>query len=128
MICAREQIRKRTKTISFKRQLWPPPPIDARPYWWGINTLSFYKDREKVWEQKIPETAPKLMVVNRFGYETIDHPGYGFKVELDPNFGWCLVFEMRHQQAEKVWGFISERDNFYNLFEEEIQDSLGSAT
>jgi len=57
-----------------------------------------------------------MMIVNRFRHETLDHPGYNFHVELDERFGWLLKFEMSHKQAEKVWEFISERDNFYDLY------------
>ena len=113
-----EQIHKRTKTIEFTRQLWPPPPVDARPWWCYLNTLKFYKDHEEVWSQEIPEAEYKKMVVNRFGYETIGHPGKGFQVELDQNFGWLLKFNMTHEEAEKVWQFISNRDNFYDVYSE----------
>ena len=124
------QIDKRTKTIEFTRQLWPQPPKNAHPSWYLINTLGFFKNGEKVWEQEIPEADLKKMVVNRWGREGLDHPGYHFHVEYDETWGWLLKFKMRHEQANRVWEFISNRENFYNVYDSSLttvttQDSKG---
>jgi len=111
-----EEIHKMTKIIEFTRQLWPQPPKDAKPSWYLINTLGFFKNGEKVWEQEIPETDVKRMVTNEWGRVELDHPGYGFHVEYDKGWGWLLKFRMTHQQAEKVWNFISDRAEFYDVY------------
>lgn len=111
-----EEIHKMTKIIEFTRQLWPAPPRDAKPSWYLINTLGFFKGGKKVWEQEIPESDLKRMVTNRWGLVELDHPGHYFHVELDDKFGWCLKFRMTHEEAEKVWEFISNRETFYDVF------------
>ena len=111
------KIDKRTKTVNFIRQLWPQPPEGSTPRWYLINTVGFFKNGEKVWEQEIPEADLKKMVVNRFGFETLDHPGHGFHLEHDETWGWLLHFTMTHEEADKIWKFISNRDNFYNVYD-----------
>jgi len=102
------QFSKRTKTIEFKRQLWPQPPEDAKPWWWGLNTLAFYRGYEKVWEQDIPESK-LIKKPDHFGLDRIF--GHGHRVEFDENFGWLLVFESSHEEADRVWGFILKEDS-----------------
>ena len=106
-------IHRMTKIIEFTRQLQPQPPKDSKPSWYLINTLGFFKGGKKVWEQEIPEIDVKRMVTNRWGRVELDHPGYGFHVEYDKDWGWLLKFKMTHQQAEKVWKYISDREAFF---------------
>jgi len=112
-----KEFHKRTKIIEFSRQLWPQPPKDSKPSWYLINTLGFFQNGKKVWEQEIPETDVKRMVTNEWGRVELDHPGYYFHVEFDSDWGWLLKFKMSHKQADQIWDFISNRDNFYNVFE-----------
>ena len=118
-----EEIHKMTRIIEFKRQLWPQPPKDSKPSWYLINTLGFFKNGEKVWEQEIPETDVKRMVTNEWGRVELDHPGYYFHVEYDETWGWLLSFKMSHKQAEKVWEFISDRDLFYDVFNNTVDET-----
>lgn len=108
---------KMTKIIEFTRQLQPQPPKGSRPSFYLINTLGFFKNGEKVWEQEIPECDVKRMVTNRYGREELDHPAQGVHVEYDKEWGWLLKFRMTHERANKIWAFISNRDNFYNVYD-----------
>ena len=92
---------RRTKIIEFSRQLWPQPPPDARPYWYGLGELAFYMGHEKVWNEKIPE-AQHAMRFNRFGVKNLGHPGRCMKVKFDQNLGWLLYFELSHRDSDKI--------------------------
>lgn len=95
-LCAKEgpHVHKRTPIVRFEIQLWPPPPVDARPHWCYIRTLIFYDaEWKKVWEREFPELD-----------NLRDRDGYArARVELDTRgFGWILVLEADHEIARKV--------------------------
>ena len=98
---------KKTKKIVFQRQLWPQPPKEAKPYWWGLNTLSFKLDGETVWEQEPPETS-LIKKINSHGFiDSIEKRwSRSSRVEYNENFGWVLICEMAHVEAEQVWSFV----------------------
>jgi len=117
----------RTKTILFTRQLRPQPPPDARPYWYGLGELAFYKDREKIWNQKIPE-AQHTMRFNRYGAKSLEHPGRGMKVEFNQHWGWLLTFEISHRDADNIWAFILSpdfREGKHLIEKEEDSQNIG---
>jgi len=101
--------RKRTKFVTFSRQLWPQPPEGSKPYWCYINTLMFKEpfSCKTVWEQEIPEAA-FVKKINRHGYVDPLESRWSrsCKVEYEPTWGWCLILEMAHTEAEQVWSFV----------------------
>lgn len=100
---------RRTKLIKLTRQLWPQPPPNAKPWWYGLGELAFYKGYEKVWNQKIPE-AQCTMRYNKFGSKTLEHPGRCMKVEFDQHWGWLLSFELSHKDANKIWECVLDEE------------------
>ena len=115
---------RRTKLIHFTRQLWPQPPPDSRPYWYGLGDLAFYQGTEKVWDEQIPE-ARCSMRFNRFGAKNLSHPGRCMKVIFDQNWGWLLSFELSHKDANRIWGEVLSEDFRLgeHLIDEEYQQS-----
>lgn len=112
------EISRMTKIITFKRQLWPQPPTNAHPYWWGLGDLSFHdRDGNTLWHQKIVE-AQHFRNAKR-SLEDNGHRGfYCMEVQKDPHFGWCIVFQTSHDIADSVW------NNLFGIDEPEIWDFI----
>lgn len=111
------EVYKQTKFVRFKRQLWPPPPKDAVPDWCLYDMLQFHQRSvagPPVWSQEIPEIRGFWMK-NRAGEGEFDHPGHGFKVEYEEDWGWQLVFELTHEEAEAMWRQLFNRDLFHDV-------------
>lgn len=92
---------KRTVVIEFSRQLRPQPPKNAAPHWCYINTLLFYLNGKKVWEQKIPEASYEFKGLANSQFQL-----GGMCVEYDKEWGWLLKFMMTHKQAFKIYEFL----------------------
>ena len=94
---------KRTKTFEFTRQLWPPPPKDAKPWFCYIKTLIFYdKNQKEIWRQEIPEC-------DQLGRERNKVRIYNVHVEWEKHFGWCLKFNLSHEIADELHNLILDR-------------------
>lgn len=114
-IIEQTKYQKRTPEVAIVRQLWPRPPLFARPQWLYINTLRFYAigdgcDRICIWEQDIPEArflgrAPR--------YNNV----FNCRVYLDPKWGWMLRAEATHDDAK---GFIEGMLTSLGRFDEEL--------
>jgi hypothetical protein len=104
-----EPIKRMTTIITFKRQLWPQPPADARPDWYLTNTVGFYKSGKKVWEQEIPE---RCLFFEKGFYEWLHVPRFYLRdagsctLIQDKTFGWCIEFQVRYEEAAKFWELL----------------------
>lgn len=109
------EIPRMTQIIEFKRQLWPPPPPGAHPWFCYIQTLKFYdQDWKEVWSQEIPEC-------DQFMRDKLRLRIYYVHVEFDQHFGWCLVFKTSHDTAKKVWDYLFH--DFRGYDSESMQES-----
>lgn len=89
-------IHRRSPIVKIEVQLWPPPPLDARPYWCYIDTLIFYdKKNREAWRQRIP--SPFKSEVAR-------------RVVKHDTFGWVLHYELTHKEARGVLWVVGQRD------------------
>lgn len=45
-------LHRRTPIVTIEIPLWPSPPLDASPWWWGLHDLTFRDPvtRVNVWE------------------------------------------------------------------------------
>lgn len=102
-----EKVPRMTSKVTFRRQLWPQPPREAKPDWYYINTLGFYLDGKRVWEQEIPECS--LFFEEGF-YDWLDVPRFyrsrPCTVKMDDHFGWYIEFAMTHAEAAKIWAIL----------------------
>lgn len=95
-------IHRRTVTVAFTIQLWPPPPLDARPYWCYLDTLIFYdKQNREVWRQRVP--LPFKGGRNRRDVSCR-------RVEKQETFGWVLRYEATHKAAEGILWLIGQQN------------------
>ncbi len=116
-----EQPHQRTKFLTFERPLLPPPPLDADRYEWYLgNTLAFYRGKEKVWEQKIPEADISWVPSDADHAKDDFRPYFGhfevFKVEVfkdGDRFGWQIRFSLTHRSADfwydKIQKYLKQR-------------------
>lgn len=123
------EIKRRTMDVTFKRQLWPPPPIKASPHWCYINTLTFHEydpEFRKVWEQRIPEADWLDSGIGGPRHESPFH----CKVEIDPHWGWCLIVKTDHETADRIWyevfmnRMLSRASEAFEAIKEHIQDHI----
>ncbi len=101
---------KKATFLTIERPLLPPPPVDSEPQWYYANTLGFYKDGEKVWEQEIPEA--KLLWKPLYNYDMNEKKWEYWRDEfnryfhcepfLDPHFGWQIRLRISHHYAD-IW-------------------------
>lgn len=104
-----KMVHRKTKIIVFERPLDPQPPYHSRPYWCYTNTLQFYKDGKKVWEQEIPEAdlIPQKHPLREFDVYRIHKIGQ-CSVVRQKRWGWILRVRVDHEQAEKIWNKVFE--------------------
>jgi hypothetical protein len=93
-------VHRRSPIVTVELQLWPPPPKTATPYWWGIDTLTFYRRgmdgdvHGKVWERNFEG------IHNPFGAAEREHRSAS--VRLDKAYGWILVLKVSHGSARRI--------------------------
>lgn len=105
-----EAQRRCTPVITIELQLWPPPPRNAKPHWWGLHDLTFYETDasgrlvprgdgsnmfKEAWHRRIPEAAISSPLAS---------------VRLDANRGWLLRLHLTHNAARRVLDAIGLRD------------------
>jgi hypothetical protein len=90
-------IHKRSPSITLELPIWPPPPVNARPYWCYIHTLIFFDESEGGWREVWRRDFTELTrLEDRFGDLRV-------RVRKDERgFGWLLVVEVWHDVARNV--------------------------
>ena len=114
---------KKAKFLTIERPLIPCPPIDSEPHWYYANTLGFFKNGKKVWEQKIPEANMSWIPTYRFDDTKKEYvyrcdmfdKYFHCEVFLDKVFGWQLRIKISHNYAniwhKKMMGYIKRYHN-----------------
>lgn len=100
---------KKAMFLTIERPLDPPPPRDAIPRWYLVDTLGFFDvDGKKVWEQKIPEAQLLWKPLyhhdnDKWEYWRDEFAAYFFcQAFKDSTFGWQLRLKISHHYAE-IW-------------------------
>lgn len=91
----------------MERQLWPQPPLFAKPYFCYFDTLQFHDlQGNTVWEQKIPEIKERYFQGNiRKGMNHVS-------VRYEMDWGWILVLKISHEYAKEIYRMIFETEMF----------------
>lgn len=89
----------RTPMITVELLLWPSPPKDAHPYWWGAGRLDFHaadgpgEARRTVWEGDLSYVC-----------SLAEHTA---RVRYQDSFGWLLVLTFTHERAKRILGDLT---------------------